>query len=111
MACAISGIILIRWKAVAGLLGARYKRLEELSDDLDLKAWERRYKALAAEVEDVLERESRVSDRLRKRAQADDKMPREDVPNALTRGSPNGADFKSREDVMRVARERGMVKT
>lgn len=79
-ALGVSGYVLWRWTAMASLLGARYKRLEELADDLDLKAWERRYKSLAAEVEDVLERESRLSDRIRKRAKVDH-TPAEDVPN------------------------------
>lgn len=91
-ALGVAGVILARWKATAALLGARYKRLEELADDLDLKAWERRYKSLAADVEDLLDKVEHRFDRERKRRAAET-TPREDVPNgqAFPTPRPNGA--------------------
>jgi len=96
----VSGYLLARWKATTGFLEAGFKRVDALSNDLDLKAWERRYKALAADVEDVIDREARMHGRLRKRAKVDERegldMPREDLPN--------GQAFRSGAEVLRYAR-------
>lgn len=90
---------LTRRNALAGLPRARGK---PVGDDDEMV---RRYKALAAEVEDVLERERRMYDRLRKRARVDAEdapVPREDVPNGLTRMTPG--------QIMAFGRERGIVR-
>lgn len=99
---AVGGVLaygLARWNALAGLPRARPKPVEERTPEELIRV----VKGLIADVEDVLERERRMYDRLRKRAPVDAvEVPREDVPNGLTRMTPG--------QIMQFGRERGIVR-
>ena len=87
--------------AVAGVAGARWlPRAPARKAPVMLpEEWDRRFKLLAADVEDALEKMHRLHDRIRKRAKIDD----EPEP-------ANDRQFIDGPSVLRYAREKGLIK-
>lgn len=85
---------------LVGVLGARWlpRAPARKAPDLTPEEWDRRFKLLAADVEDALEKMHRLHDRIRKRAKVDDEP------------EPADRKFLDGPSVMRYAREKGMIR-